>query len=513
MGTVWRAEHLTLRSPVAIKLLGAEIARYPEAMERFLREAQAAAALRSPHVVQVLDYGEDHGVAFIAMELLEGESLGARLRRSGHLSPAETSKLLGEVARALQRAHEAKIVHRDLKPDNIFIVRDQENELAKVLDFGIAKGGVVEPTHQTRGGMRLGTPDYMSPEQVSAAVDVDFRSDLWAFGVIAFECLTGKHPFERELPEQLFYAICSGPLPVPSEHGAVPRGFDAWFKKACSRDPKRRFASATEAATELAQVCTSPSVKPRGQTQLAPEVKAKTAPVRRTRRTFEARRRLWAVVAMSAAFVSVAVVGFLVAQEQFGWGRHAPIPSSEPPLPPPASTPPPKIVVTPAEPSQAPPDVEATTLPPPLNPAPVGAPVAGVDRPREVEPERPAPEDPTPEDPAPDIPAPGTAPQSIRLCFKACDVPARSCERSCKSPDCNVATTCFRAEADCDLGCYRDTVAGFKSKPPDDCVRTCRELDQRCRSRTCGNSAICAKERCEPVRQDCNQICGASGRK
>ena len=138
MGTVWLAHHLTLQSPVAIKLIEPQIASNPEALARFMREARAAAALRSPHVVQILDHGVDDGTPYIAMELLEGESLAARLRKVGRLSPEDTARILTHTARAVSRAHEVGVVHRDLKPDNIFLIENEEEELAKVLDFGIA---------------------------------------------------------------------------------------------------------------------------------------------------------------------------------------------------------------------------------------------------------------------------------------------------------------------------------------------------------------------------------------
>jgi eukaryotic-like serine/threonine-protein kinase len=509
MGTVWRAEHLTLRSHVAIKLLGAEIARYPEALERFLLEAQAAAALRSPHVVQVLDYGEDHGVAFIAMELLEGESLGARLRRTSQLPPAETARLLGHVARALQRAHEANIVHRDLKPDNIFIVKDQEEELAKVLDFGIAKAGNINSNHQTRGGIRLGTPDYMSPEQVSASSALDYRADLWAFGVIAFECLTGKHPFERETPEQLFYAICSAPLPVPSQHGPVPRGFDAWFARACAKEPAQRFNSAQEAAAELNKACGTPVAAARGATQVGKAVPVKAPkpvkPAKAAKRgawQSKSRRRFWIGLAIAAALVVVVEAVFFFDQHKLREFFASPSVTAQPSAPPPAAPKPPAphndVSVTPV------PDQSA----PPLQPEPIGQPLPA---PREAPPAPPErdPDDSESKASEPIVADNGLVPASAVQCFKACDVPARDCERSCKSPACNVAATCFRAEAECDLGCYRKTVERFASKPPTPCAATCQQLDHRCRTRTCGGSAICAKERCEPVRKDCERSCSS----
>jgi serine/threonine-protein kinase len=258
MGSVWLAEHMTLRSPVAIKLIDPGIAENPEALARFLREAQAAASLRSPHVVQILDHGVDNGVPFIVMELLEGESLAARLERVQRLSPADTARIMTQVARAISRAHEAGIVHRDLKPDNIYLVRNDEEEIAKVLDFGVAKAtthGMGSVSGATRTGSVLGTPYYMSPEQAEGAKSVDHRSDLWSLGVIAWECLVGTRPFESETLGGLLLAICARDIPVPSRAGVVPPGFDAWFSRACSRDVNHRFSSARELAAELRAVC------------------------------------------------------------------------------------------------------------------------------------------------------------------------------------------------------------------------------------------------------------------
>ena len=259
MGSVWLAEHLTLRSPVAIKLIEPSIAANPEALARFLREAQAAASLRSPHVVQILDHGVDAGVPFIVMEVLEGESLADRLTRLGRLSPAETARVMTQVGRAMTRAHEAGIVHRDLKPDNIYIVHNDEDEVAKVLDFGVAKSNLHGLSNTassgTRTGAMLGTPYYMSPEQAEGTRSVDQRTDIWAMGVIAWECLLGTRPFDAETLGGLVLAICARDLPTPSRVGPTPPAFDAWFARACARDPAQRFATAKEAAFELRRAC------------------------------------------------------------------------------------------------------------------------------------------------------------------------------------------------------------------------------------------------------------------
>ena len=260
MGSVWSADDLTLDSKVAVKLIDPNIASSTEALGRFKREAQAAAALRSVHVVQILDHGFDveNGLPFIAMELLEGESLAARLTRLKRLPAIDTADILSQVARALTRAHEKGIVHRDLKPENIFLVREGENEIAKVLDFGIAKrtgafgntGGL-----KTGTGALLGTPYYMSPEQALGQSTIDHRADIWSLGIIAYECLAGFRPFDKETLGALLMAICNEPLPVPSTVAPVPPGFDAWFAKVAARKPEERFASAAEATAQLRVVC------------------------------------------------------------------------------------------------------------------------------------------------------------------------------------------------------------------------------------------------------------------
>jgi eukaryotic-like serine/threonine-protein kinase len=264
MGEVWRAEHLGLRAPVAIKLMNPETVSNPEALARFNREAQAAASLRSPHVVQVLDHGLDPvlQVPFIAMEMMEGESLAARLERVGRLSPPDTARVVTHIARALARSHEAGIVHRDLKPDNVFLVPGDDGEIAKVLDFGIAKANTqsLDPSSATRTGAVMGTPYYMSPEQISGAKGVDFRTDLWALGVIACQCLTGKLPFEADTIGGLVLAICTEPIPRPSQLGPSPAAFDAWFERALARLPAQRFQSARDLAEELRRVCGAESL-------------------------------------------------------------------------------------------------------------------------------------------------------------------------------------------------------------------------------------------------------------
>ncbi len=256
MGSVWRAEHLQLRSPVAVKLLDSAISSDEQMLARFMREAQSAASLRSPHVVQIFDYGVEDGIAFIAMEMLHGESLAERLTRLKQLPPEEVIRFLSQVLRAIGKAHEAGIVHRDLKPDNIFICAD-DPEFAKVLDFGVAKvtNGALSGAagSRTQTGMMIGTPYYMSPEQTQAK-EVDPRADLWGIAVIAYECLVGRKPFTGDSFGELVIAICTKPVPIPSQQATVPPGFDEWFVKGTQRDRARRFGSAREMADELAKL-------------------------------------------------------------------------------------------------------------------------------------------------------------------------------------------------------------------------------------------------------------------
>lgn len=272
MGSVWRATHLELGTPAAIKLVEAMAAESETAMARFRREAQAAARLRSAHVVQILDFGIDDGIPFIAMELLEGESLNQRLKRLGRLSPEETARILQPVAKAMELAHSQGIVHRDLKPHNIFLAREGGEEIVKVLDFGVAKllstqGDVAQLTHT---GTVMGTPLYMSPEQAGGEKDIDHRSDIWSFGIIAYECLVGGRPFNADSVGGLVLQICVQPIPVPSSKGPVPSGFDAWFQRMTQRDAEHRASNIRQAGDELATLCQGgPSPQP-----FAPEASA-----------------------------------------------------------------------------------------------------------------------------------------------------------------------------------------------------------------------------------------------
>ena len=260
MGSVWEGRHASLGTHVAIKFIEKEFADNEEARKRFDNEARAAAALQSKHAIQIHDHGmTEEGKPYIVMELLVGEPLDKRIERAGTIPLQDTARILGQVCRGLQKAHEHGIVHRDLKPENIFLVRgpDDDDEIAKVLDFGIAKirhnAQDQNVSSSTRTGAVLGTPFYMSPEQARGLREIDQRTDLWSLGVIAFKCTTGRLPFEGESLGDLLVKICTTPIPMPSQYNpALPPSFDAWFSRALERDPNRRFGSATELAEALA---------------------------------------------------------------------------------------------------------------------------------------------------------------------------------------------------------------------------------------------------------------------
>ncbi|MGD0523547.1 MAG: serine/threonine-protein kinase [Polyangiaceae bacterium] len=257
MGSVWLADHLGLGVRCAVKLMAHAAMREPSSRARFQLEAKAIARLQSPHIVRVLDYDVDDDTPFIAMELLQGEELAARLARLGPLDPVTTVALVAAIARGLSKAHAVGIVHRDLKPENIFLALTDEGEVVKILDFGIAKVTSPGAGSGTLAGQILGTPQYMSPEQVRGATTIDHRSDLWSLAVVTYQCLLGQLPFDSPTLGDVFAQILVDPIPVPSQAAPagvwVPRGFDGWWARAVSRDVDCRFGSAREMVEALAR--------------------------------------------------------------------------------------------------------------------------------------------------------------------------------------------------------------------------------------------------------------------
>ena len=254
MGSVWLATDLSLDSTCAIKLVDPDKVGNEEVRVRFQREARAAAQIRSANVVDVFDHGLWQDMPFIVMEHLEGEDLGARLDREGRLDLRQTYDIVSQVSRALVRAHAMGIVHRDLKPENIFLVPGDDHEVAKVLDFGIAKLDQYSLRDKTtKTGSFMGTPYYMSPEQARGK-NIDWRSDLWALGIIVFQCLTGKPPFESEALGDLMGMILYDPIPkITDRDSSLPAQIEAFWTRAINRDRELRFQSAKELSDALAE--------------------------------------------------------------------------------------------------------------------------------------------------------------------------------------------------------------------------------------------------------------------
>lgn len=252
MGWVWSAIDEGLQREVAVKLMSPELADDDDYRARFLDEARVAAALSSPHVVTVFDGGIADGVPFLVLERLHGEDLHRRLQRAGRLSIAATSRLIVDAARGLAAAHAGGVVHRDIKPPNLFITHRQADheEMVKILDFGVANrpGAVLR---RTRSEAILGSPHFMSPEQVRGASRVGPASDLFSLAAVAYRCVTGRLPFDGDTSEVLVQIDRGVFAPPSSLVPGLPPGIDAFFDRAFALEPERRHPSALVMAQAL----------------------------------------------------------------------------------------------------------------------------------------------------------------------------------------------------------------------------------------------------------------------
>ncbi len=383
MGTVYLARHVTLGRPAAIKVLHPSLSSNQDMVTRFFNEARAATAVRNPGIVEVFDFGilEDRS-AYIVMEYLEGENLGARIR-GGRLSVAATMTIVRAIARALQAAHEQGIVHRDLKPDNVFLVPDPElasGERVKLLDFGIAKLAPISgEVSQTRTGMVMGTPTYMAPEQCRGAGSVDHRADLYSLGCVAYHMMCGQPPFVSDgagdlIARHLYFKA----EPLRSLCPEIPADVDDLVLALLQKEPEARPASAADlvrAIDHLAAVSVAGVMQTQPPTRfsaasLAPVADKKDTTLRGAASTVALMgdppkpRRTALVAGMVAGVIAVAAMFFVVVR---GHQDNDASPPPPPPTPVAVAAPAPPPVVTPPA-APVPPAVPAPVPEPPASP-------------------------------------------------------------------------------------------------------------------------------------------------
>ncbi len=249
MGSVWLAENVSIKgSEVALKVMHSAFNADATVVQRFRTEAEATVRIGHPGIVKVFDFGElEDGTPYLVMERLHGESLADRLEREGALPPRDAASLLCTLLDALEAAHDKDIVHRDLKPENLFLARDGEQIAPKILDFGVSKilGSDAERVKLTRTGALVGTPAYMAPEQAMGDTAVDKRVDLWAMGVILYELVSGRLPYDGQNYNAMLVQIVTGrPRPVTDHVPTLDPALVALIERAMARHPRARFASA-----------------------------------------------------------------------------------------------------------------------------------------------------------------------------------------------------------------------------------------------------------------------------
>jgi len=257
MGRVVKATHLYLQQPVAIKILLPQMVQHQSTVARFLREAQATVRLRSEHIARVMDVGTmSDGTPFMVMEFLEGFDLNQILRHHGPQLAQPVVDLILQACEGLSEAHSIGIVHRDIKPSNFFITRRPDgSNLLKILDFGISKTPA-EITELTGTQTVIGTPTYMAPEQMRTARQTDPRSDIWSMGVVMYQMLAGRPPFEAETYAELVLKVGTEP-PAPL-HVPMPAGLDTIVMRCLEKDPKNRIQNVGELARMLAPYASDP---------------------------------------------------------------------------------------------------------------------------------------------------------------------------------------------------------------------------------------------------------------
>jgi serine/threonine protein kinase len=258
MGVVFGAKHTLLRERVAIKLLLGADSSQPEVLARFLNEARAAARIQSEHIARVFDVGQlESGTPYMILEYLEGMDLGTRIDQKGAIGVGEAADILIEAAAGIQQAHAMGIVHRDLKPSNVFLAeRNDGSRIVKVLDFGVAKHlgptTFAEAKFETSSKAFLGSPLFMSPEQVRQARSVDTRTDIWSLGMVLYNAVTATTPFDAETLGELLAKVLEAPVPPLRSHRPdAPAPFEAVVARCLMRDPAARYPTVLALAEAL----------------------------------------------------------------------------------------------------------------------------------------------------------------------------------------------------------------------------------------------------------------------
>ena len=380
MGAVYRARHELMEKPVALKWLVPDLHGREEARARFLQEARVAARLNHPNVVNVYDVGEQNGALFMVMELLEGESFEALVER-GEIPIPDMLQLLVQAMWGVAAAHAHGIVHRDIKPDNIFVTPDPTHPLghrAKVLDFGISKLSDEQQPQAgiTKSGVTMGTPAYMSMEQMQGAKEVDARADVYSFGVLMYRALTGRLPFAGETFGAVAVAIATETPPPPKTlRSDLPQALNDVVLKAMARRREDRFEDLQQLLTQLHALSTAtgylgqmthpstlpPSITPQSGERVAPQVPALGSEgERRAVDNGRARRGSVRVLLMLAAVLAAAALAYFLlspAPEQPAAGAgaaevHVREPALKGPAPAPSADRVPPAVDLGAEPAQ-----------------------------------------------------------------------------------------------------------------------------------------------------------------